>query len=283
MIRQLMGLIGIFGLVGCSAIELNQQQAQATQQTEDTIAQTVESRIQQTDVAINATYDVIGTQVASTSQALATQAGDIASNADDMGTRIAQATTAADEIATQIAATILADLESTEDPDGESTAEATPEPEAVTLPTNADITQYGAVPIDSDSLNSITALAFDDDGALLVSLRSGEIYQLQDTDDDGVADETDLIFDDADNELSQVSGLFLQDSVLYVLHGDQLSQLQDTDDDGIYDSVAHLSDDLPAAQALLQANNSIVQSPDGRYFTADVNSGDILMVTLISD
>lgn len=280
MIRQLIGLIWVFGLVGCSAIELNQQQSQATQQTENDIAQTVESRVQQTDVAINATVDVLSTQVAGTAQAFDAQAQAATSDAADLSTRIAQATDVADEFTTQIAATLVAEMEATDEPDSESTAEVTPDLLTDTLPTSAEITLYGSVPIDSDSLNSITALAFDADGHLLVSLRSGEIYQLQDTDDDGLADETQPIFDDADNDLSQVSGLFVDGAVLYVLHGDRLSQLQDTDGDGIYDMVEQLTDDLPANQALLQANNSIIRSADGRYFTADVNTGDILILTL---
>lgn len=192
-----------------------------------------------------------------------------------------------------------ADIESTEDVEPELTpdvseliaqaeatltasAEVTVDPVSF-IPSSADVSIFGTVPIDTDSLNSITALALDADGNLLVSLRNGDIYRLPDDDNDNSADDVTLIFEDSDNDIGQVSGILVQGDFLYVLNGEQLSLLQDDDADGTYDTVTTLNDALPQNQALLQANNSIISAGDGRYFTADVSNGDILLITLSDD
>lgn len=145
---------------------------------------------------------------------------------------------------------------------------------------SADTVIYGAVPIDSDRLNIIAALAFDADGQLLAATRAGEVYRLSDNDGDGMADETALIFADEREALGQVSGMFVRGANLLLLHGDALSQLRDADGDGRYETVTLLSEGLPAAQSALRASNGIVQAPDGRLFTADINSGEILQIIL---
>lgn len=148
------------------------------------------------------------------------------------------------------------------------------------LASAADIVRYGQVPVDSDRLNVIAALAFDREGRLLVSTRAGEIYRLLDADEDGMAEETRLIFRDVNDELGQVSGLVAIGEVLILLNAGRLSQLQDQDRDGDYETVTHLSQELPADQSPLQANNSIVRAPDGTYFTTNVHSGEILQIVL---
>jgi len=269
MIGRIIGLICLLSIVSCSAIELNEQNQQATTQAEANIAGTVESRIA-TETAnnndINATLDSVS----------------------------AQATTDADDIDDHVSATLTAIAVSTLDaettPDPESTAEVTADPEATTdpestaepavIPSSADVTVFGTVPIDSDSLNSITALTFDADGNLLVSLRNGDIYRLIDDDNDDTADEVTLVFEDSDDDIGQVSGILVEGDLLYIVSGAQLSVIQDTDGDGNYDAVTELSDNLPDNQALLQANNSIIQVDDRRYMTADVSSGDIVLITV---
>lgn len=214
------------GLAGCSAIELNQRNAQATARTQANIAATVDSRV--------AAFQ--------TEQAQA-----------------ATATTASPEV----------------------TDEAMPTREAKPfIAAAADTVVYGMVPIDSDRLNSITALAFDSEGQLLVSLRAAEIYRLEDSDADGRVDAVRLIFEDQDGDIGQVAGLFVRGEALIVINGKQLSQLRDRDADGIYETVTQLSAELPADQSLLHASNSIIQAPDGRYFTANVSSGEILQIVL---
>lgn len=155
---------------------------------------------------------------------------------------------------------------------------------ALPLPASAETTVYGSVPIDSDRLNTIAALAFDADGRLLVATRAGEIYALPDSDGDGVADETRLIFADDAQELSQVAGLIIRGGALILINGQRLSLLRDSDGDGdgdgVYETVTHLSGKLPADQSPLRASNGIVESPDGRLFTADINSGEILRIVL---
>ena len=144
----------------------------------------------------------------------------------------------------------------------------------------ADTTVYGAVPIDSDKLNIIAALAFDADGQLLAATRAGEVYRLSDRDGDGQADETVLIFADEGEALGQVSGMFARGASLMLMHGGALSQLRDADGDGRYETVTMLSEELPAGQSALRASNGSAQAPDGRLFTADLDSGEILQVLL---
>ena len=164
-----------------------------------------------------------------------------------------------------------------------SAVTTTPSPaEATTVPSisSADTVVYGSVPIDSDRLNTIAALAFDHEGQLLVSTRAGEIYRLSDEDGDGLADDRQLIFADADESLQQVAGMFMRGDSLILLNGDRLSQLRDSDGDGIYDTVRHLTEELPAGQTPLLASNGIVEAPDGRLFSADLNTGEILLIQL---
>ena len=177
------------------------------------------------------------------------------------------------QFATRSAATLIA-LETA----------ATASPPATSRPdftfSAADTVVFGAAPIDSDRLNIIAALAFDADGELLAATRAGEVYRLSDKDGDGLADETVLIFSDEQEALGQVSGMFLRGASLLLTHGGALSQLRDEDGDGRYEMVTLLSEGLPAEQSALRASNGIVQAPDGRLFTADVATGEILQVLL---
>lgn len=253
MTQRIIGLILIILLAGCSAIELNSNNQQATQQAEANINSTVESRFATQSADVTATLSAIYAQATET--------------AESENEQIEQTQTAIAEITAEPEPTRDISPETTPDP--ESTAEVGND----FIPTSAKISIYGTVPIDSDSLNSITALALDYAGNLLVSLRAGDIYRL---DDEGDAT---LIFEDEENDIGQVSGLFVEGTILYLINGEQLSQVQDNDEDGIYDTVTQLSEDLPANQALLQANNSILRANDGRTFTVDVTTGDILLIT----
>ncbi len=360
MIRKLTLLALAFGLVGCSAIELGEQNAQATGQAEVAINQTVDARIAaqtadkptlispiddavieddlilewsytrslidserfriwiaptglplqsisltdttqldiqdwidenpadhyswQVDIILSEDTAEAGARIANPSdigmfRVEGVQAVDVTATIDAI---VAQATQDTEAIETQIAETVTAIFAQTPSPEGESTAEVTPDIELDPdfIPSSAETTVYGTIPIDSDSLNSITAITFDSEGHMLVSLRAGEIYRLEDTDADDIADEITLVFEDGDDEIGQISGIFSQNEVLYIINGSRLSQLRDTDNDGIYETVAQLSDSLPANQALLQASNSIVRSSDGRYFTTNVITGEILQLML---
>lgn len=359
MIRQLMGLILAMGLVGCSAIELGEQNAQATTQAEVAIENTVESRITeqladkpnllspidnieiadnqlvlewiyaralapderfrvliapaglplQSISSTNTTSADIGDWIADNPADRYTwqievnqldinneptkrtanlsdigifsvdgvQAVDVTATLDAI---VSQATEDSQAIETHIAETVIAIIEQTPSSEIESTAEVTPDVDSDFIATSADTSVYGTVPIDNDSLDSITAITFDSAGHMLVSLRAGDIYRLEDTNNDGVADEITLIFEDLDEQIGQISGIFSQNEVLYIINGSRLSQLRDTDNDGIYETVVQLSESLPANQALLQASNSIIRSSDGRYFTTNVITGEILQLTL---
>ena len=169
--------------------------------------------------------------------------------------------------ATQVAATSAA-------------LDATPTADAFLLPASAETVVYGSVPVDSDRLNTIAALAFDAAGDLLVSTRAGEIYRLRDADGDGSADESRLIFADEAEALRQVAGMFWRGESIIVLNGGRLSRLDDSDGDGIYDRVTLLAEALPAEETALLASNGIVQAPDGRLFSANLNSGEILQIIL---
>ena len=173
--------------------------------------------------------------------------------------------------ATQAAATLAA---------FSATPTSAPTADAFSPPASAETIVFGSVPIDSDRLNIIAALAFDADGQLLAATRAGEIYALPDSDGDGIADETRLIFADEAEQLGQVSGLNARGEALILINGERLSLVTDADGDGLYDSVTHLSEGLPADQSPLQASNGIVSAPDGRLFTVDINAGEILRIVL---
>jgi hypothetical protein len=175
-------------------------------------------------------------------------------------------------------------LDITADPD--PTISITPEPTITPahIPSSATVSVFGTVPIDSESLNSITAMTRSSNGHLLVSLRNGDIYRLPDDNGDHVADDVTRVFEDTDNAIGQVHGIYSDGAMLYVMHGQTLSLVQDTDTDGHYDTVTTLSDALPQNDTLLRANNSIISAGDARtYFTADIDSGDILLITLGND
>ena len=172
---------------------------------------------------------------------------------------------------TQAAATLEAR------PTDAPTAAASPQIDPATA---ADAVVYARIPIDSDRLNSISALAFDSAGHLLVSTRAGEIYRLRDPDEEGALADNELIFADAEEAIGQVSGLLARGETLLLVNDGVLSQLQDLDGDGRYETVAQLTTALPLNQSPLHANNSILQAPDGRLFTADVQSGEILRIIL---
>ena len=236
-------------LASCSAIELHQQNVRAAGAASADIAvSTTES-----GPSANAGF----TQVYGTVQALSSVASQVAETV----TALAIDTT---------------EISSTPAPDKSELTAIPPD----FIFSGADTAVYGQVPVDSDRLNVVAALAIDSDGRLLVSTRAGEIYRLLDTDEDGIAEETRLVFRDASDELGQVSGLTALGEVLILLNDGQLSQLQDQDRDGTYDTVTHLSQGLPAYQNPLQANNSIVRAPDGRTFTANVGTGEILQIIL---
>ena len=242
--NRLILLLLAFALTACSAIELREQMSTATAAAELANTVAAEGPVAEARATLAAFQ--------STAQALS-------------------------RAATQSAATLIA---------LETAAAATPLPTVVSeaqaefTAKSADTLVYGRVPIDSDRLNIIAALAFDRAGQLIVSTRAGEIYRLSDSDDDGLADDTQLIFADEDEALGQVSGMFLRGESLILINGERLSQLQDRDADGVYETVTRLSQQLPADQNPLLASNSIAQAPDGRLFTADLNSGEILRIVL---
>lgn len=235
-------------MAGCSAIELYQKNASATQAAATAINATVAAVIEGAD----AERDALEATVA----ALYAEA-----------TRAAQA---------------LADVQATADA---ALASATPDPLAAGAASDAifsaaEITVYGQAPVDSERLNTIAALAFDGEGRLLVGTRAGEIYRLVDADGDGIAERNQLVFQDDKDEIGQVSGLVIQDGALLLIHDGRLHSLADGDGDGFYESAALLSSALPLNQNPLRANNSLARSPDGALFTADVNTGEILRIEL---
>ena len=234
-------------LTACSAIEMDRQRSAENIAAETAIAATVERTV--------AAALALESDARATAQALANQI-------------------------TQQAATMSAEaaLVSTASPAPASTGAASAaEPRVAT---GAEVSVYGDVPIDSDRLNIIAALAVDSAGDLLVAKRAGEIYRLRDTDGDGTADVRDLIFADDMEQLGPVSGLIARGGALLLLTDGRLSQLLDGDGDGVYETVAELSAALPAEQMAQQAGNGIVEAPDGSIFSADISTGQLLKITL---
>ena len=227
-------------LSGCSAIELHQQLGSATAAEQPSTAAAADSTVAAQAAAL--------AEARATAQSLA-------------------------QSATQAAATISA-LASPPVTVTVAVAAAPPPP------ASAAALVYGSVPIDSDRLNIIAALAFDADGQLLAATRAGEIYAMPDSDGDGSADETRLIFADRQQQLGQVSGLIARSDGLLLLNGGRLSLLRDSDGDGAYDSVMQLSEQMPAEQSPLQASNGIVAAPDGRLFSVDINAGEVFRIVM---
>ena len=178
--------------------------------------------------------------------------------------------------ATESAATLIALETAAAIPAVTTTSEAT----TASAFASAETLVYGSVPVDSDRLNTIAALAFDRAGQLLAVTRAGEIYRLRDSNNDGLADERELIFADDEEALLQVAGMLTRGDSIILLNGDRLSQLRDSDSDGSYDMVTLLAERLPAGETPLLASNGIAQAPDGRLFSADLNSGEILLIQL---
>ena len=126
-------------LTGCSAIELHQQMASATADAEGASTAAGDATL----AALHAAQ----ANIAATVQVLAAQA-------------------------TEAAATLSA-LESTR-----TVQPATPT-QATFAASSAETSLYGTVPIDSDRLNSIAALAFDScRSSVWSATRAGEIYRL---------------------------------------------------------------------------------------------------------
>lgn len=228
----------VWMLAGCSAIEVYRQSGTASAEAAEIATAATEDA---TRVALEAAHDAAQATV----QALEQEA-----------TRAAASITALAATPTRAPATT----------------------DSLPLPASAETVVYGSVPIDSDRLNIIAALAFDADGNLLAATRAGEIYAMPDSDGDGLADETRLIFADEEEQLGQVSGLIARGEGLLLLNGERLSLLRDGDGDGVFDGVSHLAEGLPADQSPLQASNGIAQAPDGRLFSADIKSGEILRI-----
>jgi uncharacterized protein YceK len=190
------------------------------------------------------------------------------------------ATRVALEAAHHVALTTVQALQNEATSAAATIAAMTVAPTSAPRPASAEIIVYGSVPIDSDRLNIIAALAFDAGGQLLVATRAGEIYAMPDSDGDGLADETRLVFADEEEQLGQISGLIARGDWLILLNGERLSLLTDSDGDRVFDGVTHLAERLPADGSPLQANNGIAQAPDGRLFSADINTGEILRIVL---
>lgn len=162
----------------------------------------------------------------------------------------------------------------------EKAARPSPKPAEATDPkplSDMEAIVFGAVPLDSEGLNTIAALALDGDGNLLAATRAGEIFRFGDRDADGIADQRDLVFADSGERMRQVAGLVARGENLIVLHSGALSQLQDGDGDGSYDRLTSLGEDLPLPETSLLANAGLVQAPDGRLFSAKLSTGEILL------
>ena len=229
-----------WSLAGCSAVELVQRNSSATANTE---ADTTAATADPTLVALEAAR----LEIQSTAETLASGA-------------------------TQAAATIAAH---------EATPTALAADDAPALPASADSVVYGQrayrqrPPQHHRRAGLRPAM-----GNCWLRRAPARVYALPDYDGDGAADETRLIFADAAQQLSQVAGLNAQGDGLILLHGGRLSLIADANDDGEYETVSQLSEALPADQSPLQASNGLVIAPDGRLFTVDVNSGEILLIVL---
>ena len=200
MILRSLALALSLSLMGCSAVEWQRQSADSTSRASSAIDAALE-RADATAAAqrqdLVATLGAVG--------ASATQAAQMLSTWEGRSTA------------------------------GEATDRATDSPADGDF-SSAELSVYGSVPVDSDRLNTITAMAFDEAGRLLVARRAGQIYRLIDDDGDGLAESSQLIFEDERNEIGQVWSLIARGGRLIVVSQGRLHQLRDSDGDGDYDA-----------------------------------------------
>ncbi|KAA3644772.1 MAG: hypothetical protein DWQ07_15310 [Chloroflexi bacterium] len=115
-----------------------------------------------------------------------------------------------------------------------------------------------------------TALAFGDDGALLVSTLQGNVHTLHDTDQDGEVDEQVLYIADVGVPL----GLATHEDLVFISthradpYTGSILRTEDTDGDGLADQQTEIISGLPNGLYTEHQNNDLEVGPDGRlYFT----------------
>lgn len=120
---------------------------------------------------------------------------------------------------------------------------------------------------------AISVILFDEQGDMLVLTIDGRIFRLIDTDDDGVVDIEQIIWQDdeeADDfvNLEWAVGMALYEDRIYVSDEGRIGYFEDTDEDSLLDTYTQIVEGLPARIFPLHSNNGIAFDPDGKLYVA---------------
>lgn len=138
-------------------------------------------------------------------------------------------------------------------------------PATVHLPPGFTATVYAAGP----GLGNATVITWGPDGHLWLSQQNGAIWRLEDSDNDGRADEAALFA----SGFTELLGILWHPSngTLYASSRSRITALRDEDGDGRADRVTVLVDNLPWGR---HQNNGLVWGPDGKLYFPLGSTGD---------
>lgn len=116
-------------------------------------------------------------------------------------------------------------------------------------------------------------LAVGPEGVLYAANQTGEVYTLQDTDNDGLEDMAQLYCNVKDFGLRSPAGFAFRGDTIYIGTAQQIRAFRDTDEDGQADTSWVFFDDIPNSEHPYEWTNAFSFGPDGwLYFTLTTDS-----------
>lgn len=112
-----------------------------------------------------------------------------------------------------------------------------------------------------------TVITFGPDDALYLMDAGGKIARFEDTDADGVAENSAVIFDNRQNTVTHSVGMtFDRDGKLFISYGERVATLEDSDGDKQLDKLTNIVEGLPSLMFPDHSNNGIAFGPDGKLY-----------------